>query len=98
MELSERQTPETEAAIIDELDVELVATGSGRWKGDTKMQLVPADFARKLERERDEARETLRVLAEQLTSRTTSPDPDTAWWSLKQAHKRALELLEEAAK
>ena len=57
-----------------------------------------AEKCKKLERERDEAREALRVLAEQLTSRTTSPDPDTAWWNLKQAHQRALELLQEAAK
>lgn len=69
MELNERPTPETDAAIIDELDVELEAAGRGHWRGDTKMELLSADFARKLERERDEARaqyQTTHILANSL--------------------------------
>lgn len=47
------ETPETDAKRITDLDVHLQPDGRGRLTGDTNIEVVPADFARELERERN---------------------------------------------
>lgn len=48
-------TPETDAKRITDIDVHMRPAGNGRWTGDTNIEVVPADFARQLERERNHA-------------------------------------------
>jgi hypothetical protein len=58
--MSERPTPETDAKLLS-FDT---FNGIDPWKGERFIKVVPANFARKLERERDEARDQRDRLAE----------------------------------
>ena len=64
--MSRRPTPETDAAAmqpVDRLARAYTFHGTEPFKYSTN-ELVPAEFARNLERERDEARDAIRALAE----------------------------------
>lgn len=52
-------TPETDVKRITDIDVHMRPAGNGRWTGDTNIEVVPADFARQLERARDQLKSDL---------------------------------------
>lgn len=55
-------TPETDEQRITDLNVAMRLDASGHWTGDTNVEVVSAEFARGLERERNAARELAREL------------------------------------
>jgi hypothetical protein len=60
--MSDTPTPETDAKLLS-FDT---FNGIDPWKGERFIKVVPANFARKLERERDEARDQRDRLADAL--------------------------------
>jgi hypothetical protein len=72
-------TPRTDANICDHF-----------WNGKEYVEAVTADFARELERERDEARDDTRVLLKEIFNLTQIGDPHPADLPIK-----ALQLIGE---
>ncbi len=72
-------TPRTDANICDHF-----------WNGKEYVEAVTADFARELERERDEARDDTRVLLKEIFNLTQIGDPHPADLPMK-----ALQLIGE---